>query len=185
MDTLAMEIRSVSPSERVVVGVIAPYDETSFLVNDPGGERIRRGAFARSIAHRSAKIPLLRNHDQSSRMGVSRSFTDTAEGLLGEFVVNAGDAGDALLEDARNGYLGAMSAGFMPVGRTERGADGAREVAEAKLVEVSLVAIPAYEGGGLLSVRSAESLDELLAPFRARPDVNLAPLPPMGYGSRH
>lgn len=184
MDTLAMELRSVRPEERLVIGVVAPYDELSYLTPDPAGERIKRGAFTKTIAQRGDKIPLLRNHDLSSRMGISRSFTETPEGLLGEFVVNPGDAGDALLEDARNGYLGAMSAGFLPLGHTRRGDDGAREVAEAKLVEVSLVAIPAYEGSGMLAVRSAQDLDAMLAPFRARPDVNLDPLPPFGYGPR-
>jgi HK97 family phage prohead protease len=181
MDALNMELRSVQTSERLVVGMVSPYDELTYLVPDPGGERIRRGAFAKSIAQRSAKIPLLRNHDRSARMGVSRSFQETPEGLLGEFLVNEGPAGDQLLEDARNGYLGSMSAGFLPLGHSHRGPDGAREVAEARLVEVSLVAVPAYEGGGMLAVRNAQDLDAILAPFRNRPDVNLDPLPIIGY----
>lgn len=181
MDCLNMELRDVRPSERLVLGIVTPYDETSYLTPDPGGERIRRGAFTKSIAQRATKIPLLRNHDRASRMGVSRSFTDTPDGLLGEFVVNPGDAGDQLLEDARNGYLGAMSAGFLPLGHSHRGPDGAREIAEAKLVEVSLVALPAYEGSGMLAVRNAQDLDALLAPFQNRPAVNLDPLPAFGY----
>jgi HK97 family phage prohead protease len=181
MDLLNMELRDVRPVERVVIGMVSPYDETSYLTPDPNGERIRRGAFAKSIAQRQTKIPLLRNHDRASRMGVSRSFAETPEGLLGEFVVNEGGAGDQLLEDARNGYLGAMSAGFMPLGQLARGSDGVREVAEAKLVEVSLVALPAYEGSGMLSVRHAGDIDELLKPFQNPPVVNLAPLPPFGY----
>lgn len=180
MDLLGMELRDVRPEQRLVIGLVAPYDETSYLTPDPAGERITRGAFAKTLRQRAARIPLLRNHDTGAAMGRSRSFEETPEGLLGEFLVNDGDQGDALLEDARNGYLSAMSAGFVPLVH-RRGADGAREVAEAKLVEVSLVALPAYESSGLLAVRSAQNLDELLAPFRARPDVNLAPLPPFGY----
>lgn len=176
-----MELRDVRESERVVIGVVAPYDEISYLAGDPRGERIKRGAFAKSIAQRAAAIPLLRNHDRGSKMGTSRTFAETPDGLLGEFVVNPGDAGDALLEDARNGYLGAMSAGFLPLGHHNRATDGVREVHEAKLVEVSLVALPAYEGSGVLSVRNAQNLETMLAPFMARPDVNLAPLPPFGY----
>ena len=38
-------------AERRIVGVVAPYDETTYLVPDPGGERIMRGAFKRSIDH--------------------------------------------------------------------------------------------------------------------------------------
>jgi HK97 family phage prohead protease len=186
-----MELREVDEPRRLVVGVVAPYDEVSFLTPDPNGERIRRGAFAKSIRQRGAKIPLLRGHAKTSgttdrptgiRYGLSRSFDDGPEGLLGEFVVNHGDLGDRLLEDCRDGYLGAMSAGWVPL-NASRGADGVREITEAKLVEVSLVAVPAYDGA-LVAVRNAQDLDELLAPFRARPDVNLDPIAPLAYRRR-
>lgn len=180
MTALRMELRGVEESERLIVGVVAPYDETTFLVADPGGERIKRSAFARTIERRGARIPLLDAHERRWIMGKSRRFIDTSEGLVGEFVVNDGERGDKFLDDARNGYYGGLSAGFVPVDHT-RGTDGAREIREAKLVEVSMIGVPAYEGAGLLAVRSAQNLDDLLAPFRARPDVNLAPIPPISY----
>ena len=68
---LAMEIRSVDLEERTLVGVVAPYDEVSYLVPDPGGERIMRGAFAKSIRQRSDKIPLHDNHGTDRRLGIS------------------------------------------------------------------------------------------------------------------
>ena len=178
-----MELRAVSESERTVTGIVAPYDETTYLVPDPSGVRIRRGAFRRSITHRGDKIPLFRNHDRGLRMGVSKRFAETAEGLLGEFRINEGDAGDALLAECRNGYFGGLSAGFLPLVR-DRGADGANEVTEGKLVEVSVVGHPAYEGSGMLAVRNAQNLDTLLAPFLARPDVDLSPIPPLVYRPR-
>ena len=178
--TLNMEIRSVNESARLVVGVVAPYDETTYLTLDPNGERIRRGAFARSIAHRGTSIPLLRNHDVERRMGTSRKFEDTEDGLLGEFVVNDGEPGDALLTELRQGYLAGLSVGFTRL-RSERAADGARDVTEAKLVEVSTVGVPAYEGAAVLAVRSAQNLDELLAPFRNPPVVDLSPIPPLVF----
>lgn len=177
---LAMELRDVRAAERVVVGVCAPYDETSYLVPDPMGERVKRGAFARSIAARGGKVPLLRAHDAGRRMGTSRSFTESDDGLLGEFTVNAGDSGDALLEDCRLGYLAALSCGFQPI-RAERGPDGVREVLEAKLVEVSLVGVPAYDGAQLVAVRAAAPI---VPAFPPRPDVNLAPIPPLMYRPR-
>jgi Escherichia/Staphylococcus phage prohead protease len=180
---LTMELRQVDESQRLVVGVVVPYDELTYLTPDPRGERVRRGAFHRSIAHRADRIPLFRNHDRQMRMGVSRSFQEDDAGLLGEFRVNEGAPGDELLEEARAGYLSGLSAGFVPLDRG-RSQDGAAEILEAKLVEVSLVGHPAYEGAGMFAVRSAQDLDELLAPFRARPDVNLAPLPPLFYGQR-
>jgi hypothetical protein len=175
---LHMELRRVDPAERLVVGLVAPYDETTYLVANPDGERIRRGAFGRSIKHRGSKIPLLRAHDTSLTMGWSRQFTETDEGLVGEFVVNDGGRGDELLDDARGGYLKGMSVGFSPL-RSERGDDGVREVVEARLVEVSMVGVPAYEGAALMAVRNAQSLDELLAPFANRPTVDLSPIAPL------
>lgn len=183
-DTLPMEIREVRESERVVVGIVAPYDETTYLVNDPGGERIVRGAFARSIQHRGAKIPILRGHDRGKRMGTSSTFAESDAGLVGTFTINPGVDGDAFLAECRDGYYGGLSAGFLPLGRLERGQDGAREIREAKLVEVSAIGVPAYEGAGLLAVRSAQDLDALLAPFRARPAVNLSPIPRFEYRPR-
>jgi HK97 family phage prohead protease len=179
---LAMELRTVEIAERVVVGIVVPYDETSYLTPDPAGERILRGAFTRSIQHRGGRIPLLVGHNREKKMGTSRAFRESDDGLVGEFVVNPGPTGDAFLAECRDGYYGALSAGFAPV-HSRRGADGAREVTEGKLVEVSALAVPAYEGAAMLAVRSAQDLDVMLAPFRARPDVNLSPIPPLVYRS--
>lgn len=180
---LLMALRHVAEAERVIVGVVAPYDETTYLTGDPRGERIRRGAFTRSIQHRGDKIALLRNHDRSRKLGTSRRFSEEPDGLVGEFLVNVGAPGDELLEECRNGYLDGLSVGFVPI-HAERGSDGALEVTEAKLGEVSMVAVPAYEGAAMLSVRNAQDLDKLLAPFTNRPAVNLDPIPPILYRAR-
>lgn len=176
MNELVMELRRVDADERCVTGVVAPYDEVTYLTPDPDGETIRRGAFKRSINGRHNKIPLLRNHDTNRVLGCSQAFTESDAGLEGRFVVNPGGPGDDLLEECRHGYLRGMSIGFRPL-KTERGPGGVRHIVEARLVEVSMVAIPAYEGAAMLSVRNAQDLDALLAPFAARPDVNLAPIP--------
>lgn len=177
---VVMELRRVDPVERVVVGVVAPYDEVSYLTPHIEGERIMRGAFARSIVHHRAGVPLLRNHSTDRKLGVSTGFDDGADGLVGTFRINEGEHGDLLLEDLRTGGLDAMSVGFQTIQAT-RGAGGIREVREARLVEVSLVALPAYQGAAMLAVRSAQSLDDILAPFLNRPDVNLDPLPAILY----
>lgn len=183
MEALAMELRDVNESERLIVGVVAPYDEVSYLTPDPNGERIRRGAFARTIAHRAAKIPLFRNHDHDVRYGTSRTFREDGGGLIGEFVVNEGEAGDDFLADCRHGYYGGMSAAWVPKD-VRRGTDGVREIVEAMLMEVSTVGMAAYEGAGMLAVRQALPADELVAAFGARPEVNLAPIPPLVYRPR-
>jgi len=180
MDELVMEIRSVDADAREMVGMIAPYDEVTYLTPDPNGERILRGAFAKSIRQRGGKIPLLRNHDQSRKIGTSMRFVDSDDGLVGEFKIVPGDHGDAMLDDLRNGCLDMLSVGFQAI-RAGRGADGVREVKEGRLVEVSVVALPAYAGAAVLAVRNGQDLDALLAPFQNRPEVNLDPVAPLLY----
>jgi hypothetical protein len=54
---LPMQLREVNPSKREIVGRVAPYDRTSYLTQHPGGERLIRGCFARSLHHRETRIP--------------------------------------------------------------------------------------------------------------------------------
>lgn len=180
---LAMQVRSVSVEERTIEGICVPYNETTYRV--PGGERIQRGAFKRSILNRGDKVPLCRGHSSDLVYGYSRSFTEADTGLLGDFVVNPGEQGDHLLDEVRDGYLPAMSVCFeVTRNGVVRGDDGIPEVREAKLIEVSLVGIPAYEGAAVTAVRTAQDLDALLAPFQNIPKWDLDPLPPLRYRYR-
>jgi HK97 family phage prohead protease len=183
MQQLSMEVRSLQEDQRTIMGIAVPYDATTYRV--PGGEVIRRGAFLRSIQHKGGKIPLCRAHEPQHVMGYSTGFQEGDEGLEGTFRVNDGDKGDSLLADVRDGYLPSMSVCFEAVqGGIVRGADGIREVREARLVEVSLCGIPAYEGARVVSVRTAQDLDQLLAPFQNIPKWDLDPLPTLRYRSR-
>jgi HK97 family phage prohead protease len=183
LEHLAMELRSVDELKRLIFGVIAPYGEVSYLTPNPRGERIRAGAFAKSIHQRGDRIPLFRSHDHARKLGSSREFADDGGALVGEFQVLAGEHGDALLDDVRQGYLDSLSAGFQTL-NVGRGRDGVAEVREARLVEVSVVALPAYEGSGMLSVRAAQPIADLLAPFGDPPAVNLEPIAPLVYRPR-
>jgi hypothetical protein len=151
-----MEIRSVDIDERTITGVCAPYDEVSYLVPDPAGERIMRGAFSKSLRQRADRVLLFRGHDHSRAVARSRSFDDNDAGLVGVFHARPSSLGDEALEEARDGYLPGMSVGFRTL-QARRGDDGVREVVEAALLEVSLVTIPAYEGAAVLAVRGAEA----------------------------
>lgn len=183
MQQLAMEVRSLQEDQRTIVGIAVPYDATTYRV--PGGEVVRRGAFGRSIQMRGGKVPLCKAHDPHSVYGYSTEWSEADDGLQGSFRVNEGAAGDQLLTEVRQGYLPAMSVCFEPVrDGIVRGPDGIREVREAKLVEVSLCGIPAYEGAAVLSVRTAQNLDELLKPFQNLPKWDLDPLPPIRYRGR-
>src|SRR5215471_5487675 len=110
-----MELRTVNMDAREIVGQVQVWQETSYLTPHAGGERIMRGAFRKSIAERGDRIPLCKHHDHSKAYGFSKSWEDTARELVGIFGVRPGEDGDSLLEDARDGYLPALSVGFVPV----------------------------------------------------------------------
>jgi HK97 family phage prohead protease len=177
--TLDMEIRDVTEARREIVGVVAPYDETTYLTGDPRGERLIRGCFAESIRRKGDRIPLCIGHNHGrAAVGLSRSWREDGDGLVGVFAVRADPEGDKALGDVRDGYLPALSVGFAPIpARTRRAADGALEHTEAALKEVSLVVVGAYDGARVLAVRSAQDLDALLAPFANPPAVDLSPFP--------
>jgi uncharacterized protein len=183
MSELTMATRSVDFAAREIVGVVAPYDETSYLTGTPGGERLRRGCFGKSIAERGDRIPLLVGHDhRRAAVGKSVGWHDGADGLLATFKVRPDEDGDRVLGDARDGYLPALSVGFEPLQR-RRAADGAIEVTEARVHEVSLVSVGAYSGAQVLATRAAEpvplDVEALMAPFRNPPRVDMSPLPPI------
>ena len=163
-----MELRHVDEAARTVEGVVAPYNETSLLAGDPLGERILRGAFARSISQRGNRIPLCVNHDHSNIVGMSREWQDTDNELIGLFAFRNDAYGERAVSDVAGGYLQSLSVGFLPVDR-KRAQDGVMEVREARLVEVSLVLMGAYDGAQVLAARMAQQSAELLAPFANPP----------------
>jgi len=174
---MPMELRAIDTEERMITGVVAPYDETTFMVSDPGGERIKRRAFNRSISMVGSKVPLCVNHNHDSAVGMSRKWEDSDDGLVGHFHIRNNARGDEVLADAKEGYLSGLSVGFVPIDR-KRAADGVMEVREARLYEVSLVLIGAYDGAKVLAARAADNVAELLRPFENPPALPVPFAPP-------
>jgi len=170
---LPMEVRAVDADERTVTGVVVPYDETSYLTPTPGGERVLRGAFTKSARQRGNQIFLFRQHAHDRPVGRAVGFVDETDGLHGTFKIRESVLGDEALADLREGYLPALSVGFRPI-QTRRAQDGATEVVEGALMEVSLVALGAYDGARVLAVRSL--YNSLHAPQPISP--NLSPTMP-------
>ena len=142
---------------RTVGGLVVPYG-TPTEIREMGGtytEVFRAGAFAKSIAERGSKTKLLAAHQRDRLpIGKASALVETADGLLGEFYVSRTQAGDDALELIRDGALDAFSVGFEPI-RDEWSRDRSSvERVEARLWEVSLVTIPAYEDALVSSVRS-------------------------------
>ena len=106
---------------------------------DGGGDVVRPGAFAESLARKGA-IPLLWQHQAGAVIGRVERVEEDARGLrvIGEL----GGGADARRAEAllASGKLDGLSFGYR-VGRAEQ-RGGVRELHEVELVEVSLVAKP-------------------------------------------
>jgi Escherichia/Staphylococcus phage prohead protease len=170
----AIELRVPDLVERIVEGIVVPYGETSMLTEDPRGERFRSGSLTRTVKDRCDRVKLFRLHDHSVAVGKALAWRPAHEaGLWAQFRIAATPAGDETLGEVREGMLDAFSIGFLPK-RETRGADGAREIIEAQLHEVSLCPIGAYDGARVLAYRQPVRFTlPTLAPM---PAVDLGPV---------
>lgn len=140
---------------RTVHGIAVPYNQIA-LVNDGAGdyrERVEYGALGRSIAERGHKIKLFANHQtRKFPVGKAVELHEERDGLHAAFeIVNTRDGDDAL-ELVRTGTVDSFSIGFTDV-RSHWDGDVLVRT-ELALREVSLTAMPAYEGAVVAGVRS-------------------------------
>ena len=94
-------------------------------------------------------------------------LTETPTAALGRFRVDATPAGDTALVQAASGSRGAFSVGF-EVDDSEE-VDGIVDVKAARVVEVSLLALGAFDGAAV--ERVAAEHDEPLEPIPDEPDA--------------
>jgi uncharacterized protein len=174
--------RAVNTDERIVGGIAVPWNETSMLTPSASGERFLPGSLTRSVKARGERLKLFRGNHGHDLIPVGRATKMDArhpDGLWTEWRIANTPAGDQTLEEVREGLLDSFSIGFRTV-RAQRGTDGAREIVEAELGEVTLLPTGAYDGARVLEVR-APSLGpaDLTAWLDAHPvpQVNRAPLP--------
>jgi len=114
-----------------------------FAKPDLAGDEILAGAFGRSIAHRSAPLTMLYQHDATRPIGIWTKLQETkrglwVEGVLADDVQLAREVG-ALI---RQNVLSGLSIGYRPVkAKPGRGAIR-RHLHEIDLVEISIVTFP-------------------------------------------
>lgn len=170
----ALEVRA---AQRTIVGRAMPYNSPTEIYSQGSTFRevFRPGAFARSIAQRGDKVRLLANHDQRSfPIGKPDRLYELADGLYLEARMAPTRDGDEALALVADGYVTGLSVGFREVDAIwDR--EGTREVREAALHEISLVAFPAYEDAQVVGIRSREielaqlAGDTTLAALAGRP----------------
>lgn len=106
---------------------------------DNGGDVVRRGAFARSLA-RNGSVPLLWQHRTGAVIGSIEKIVEDGRGLRVIGRVGAGDRGRWVASMVKGKAIDGLSFGY----RVRRSArrDGVRELMDLDLVEVSVVANP-------------------------------------------
>lgn len=164
-----IQIRDVDTTESLTMleGLAVPYGR----LTDVGWylEEFAPGAFTKSIKEAARDLPLLLFHDNRAfPIGAADKWTETADGLRGQWRIDTSDMAQEAARTARDGLNTGLSVGFSPV-RSEwtmadewhpdLGPENKDRVIrqEARLLEVSLVSTPAYVDAGVTLVRSADS----------------------------
>lgn len=113
-----------------------------FDIADAGRDTIRRGAFARTLAGRTAPLPLYWQHRPDQPIGVIEQVAEDARGLRVIARIDRPDSRAAHLLAA--GKVNGLSFGFRT--RAARESPAGRELLEVELFEVSLVTHPLQHG---------------------------------------
>lgn len=113
-----------------------------FDIADAGRDTIRRGAFAKTLAGRTAPLPLYWQHRPDQPIGVIEHVAEDARGLRVIARIDRPDSRAAML--LAQGAVNGLSFGFRA--RAARQSDAGRELLEIDLFEVSLVTHPLQHG---------------------------------------
>ncbi|WP_379923174.1 HK97 family phage prohead protease [Erythrobacter sp. R86502] len=111
-----------------------------FDIADAGRDTIRRGAFARTLANRTAPVPLYWQHRPDHTIGAIEHLTEDARGLRVIARIDRPDSRAAHL--LMRGQINGLSFGFRT--RAARHSQTGRELLEVDLFEISLVTHPLH-----------------------------------------
>lgn len=119
----------------LIEGLASPFLET-----DTSGDRVRPGAFARSLKS-SLPVPMLWRHQHGVVVGEWTAMRETGRGLDVRGIVRGRGPYAHLARKSISAGLNGLSIGFHPR-RWRYRPDGGRDLIEVDLVEVSLVSTP-------------------------------------------
>ena len=136
-----------------IAGIAVPWDVVA-TVSDGQKVRFSRGAF--DVNQKPAK--LIENHDLTQLRGVVDTLTDGDEGLEFEATLADTRASRDAVALLKAGAYDAVSVGAQPTKFTTD-AEGVMNVTEASLVELSLVAVPAFKEAVITEIAATEGSD--------------------------
>ena len=141
-------------SPRTVTGVAVPWD-TPAQVSSGESVLFRKGAF-----DVNAKAPkLLENHDMTQLRGVVTELVEAEEGLLFTAKFANTRASNEAIELVKAGAYDSVSVGAIPV-KFKYDKNGTMVVSKANLVEISLVAMPAFPDAVITEIAASQPEEE-------------------------
>lgn len=172
-----VEVRSGAKS-KLLKGYAVVWNSPS---QDLGGfiERVQPGAFTKTI--QTDDIRALWNHDSNYVLGRNKSGTlrlaEDSRGLAVEIDPPSAQWARDLIGSIERGDVSQMSFGFRTIrdSWTREGTTKLRTLEECKLIDVSPVALPAYEATSIAARSSAEALrSAVFTSYRPRPARSMA-----------
>lgn len=141
-------------SPRSITGVAVPWDTPATV---SGGERV---AFKRGAFDVNGKAPkLLEGHDMTQLRGVVTELVEADEGLLFTAKFAKTRAADDAVELVKAGAYDSVSVGAVPL-KWKFDKQGTMVVSKADLVEISLVAQPAFKDAVITEIAASQPEDD-------------------------
>lgn len=147
---ITLDAAAGEESPRTITGVAVPWDTPATV---SGGQVV---AFKRGAFDVNAKAPkLLEGHDMSQLRGVITELVEAEEGLLFTAKFAKTRAADEAIELVKAGAYDSVSVGAVPV-KFKYDKNGTMVVSQANLVEISLVAQPAFADAVITEIAASQ-----------------------------
>ena len=151
---ITLDAAAGEESPRTITGVAVPWDTPATVSS---GERV---AFKRGAFDVNAKAPkLLEGHDMTQLRGVVTEIVEADEGLLFTAKFAKTRAADEAIELVKAGAYDSVSVGAVPV-KYKYDKNGVMVVSKANLVEISLVAQPAFADAVITEIAASQPEEE-------------------------
>ena len=151
---ITLDASAGEDAPKTITGIAVPWAPVSATVMDGTKVSFARGAF--DLDMKNPK--LLENHDMSQLRGVVTSLADMPEGLgFTATFAKTGAAADAI-ELVKAGAYDSVSVGAVPT-KFKYDKNGVMVVSQADLVEISLVAQPAFKDAVITEIAASEPED--------------------------
>ena len=151
---ITLDAAAGEESPRTITGVAVPWDTPATVSS---GERV---AFKRGAFDVNAKAPkLLEGHDMTQLRGVVTEIVEADEGLLFTAKFAKTRAADEAIELVKAGAYDSVSVGAIPV-KYKYDKSGTMVVSQANLVEISLVAQPAFADAVITEIAASQPEEE-------------------------